>query len=206
MRNHWNICPLNPKNNDSSQTIFNLESLAKGKDKILTSWKFNQDEVRKALTNMIIVDELVFRFVECEGFRHFMNVACPSFRIPSRWTVAWDCYEIYSIEKSKLKTYFKQSKQMVSLTTDTWTSLQKINYKCLTTHYINEDWELKKKIINFCPITSHKGKAIGKAVEKCLLEWGIDRIFTITVDNASSNDVAISYLRKKIQNWGNSIL
>lgn len=206
VRNHWIACPLNPKNNDPTQSILNLQPNSKGTDKVLTSWKFNQDEIRKALTRMVIVDELPFRFVECEGFRNFMSVACPIFRIPSRWTVARDCFDIYSIEKSKFKTYLKESKQMVCLTTDSWTSLQKINYMCLTVHYINEAWELKKKIINFCPISSHKGEAIGKAVENCLLEWGIDRVFTITVDNASSNDVAISYLSKKIQNWGNSIL
>ncbi|KAF2289425.1 hypothetical protein GH714_036119 [Hevea brasiliensis] len=48
----------------------------------------------------------------------------------------------------------------------------------------------------------HKGDAIGRAIETCLLEWGLDKIFTITVDNASSNDIAISYLKKKLANWG----
>ncbi|XP_040934486.1 zinc finger BED domain-containing protein RICESLEEPER 2-like [Gossypium hirsutum] len=38
---------------------------------------------------------------------------------------------------------------------------------------------------------SHKGESIGMMIEKCLLNWGIDKLFTITVDNASSNDVAI---------------
>ncbi|KAF2324153.1 hypothetical protein GH714_008460 [Hevea brasiliensis] len=73
---------------------------------------------------------------------------------------------------------------------------------CITAHFIDNDWKLHKKIINFCPITSHKGDAIGRAIETCLLEWGLDKIFTITVDNASSNDIAISYLKKKLANWG----
>ncbi|KAK5793664.1 hypothetical protein PVK06_034816 [Gossypium arboreum] len=34
-------------------------------------------------------------------------------------------------------------------------------------------------------------------IEKCLLNWGIDKLFTVTVGNASSNDVSIGYLRKK---------
>ncbi|XP_040955982.1 zinc finger BED domain-containing protein RICESLEEPER 2 [Gossypium hirsutum] len=38
---------------------------------------------------------------------------------------------------------------------------------------------------------SHKGESIGMVIEKCLLKWGIDKLFTVTVDNASSNDVAI---------------
>ena len=65
--------------------------------------------------------------------------------------------------------------------------------------------ETTQKIINFCPISSHRGEAIGKTIEKCLRDWGIDKVFTITVDNATSNDVAISYLKKKLNNLGTSI-
>ena len=36
-------------------------------------------------------------------------------------------------------------------------------------------------------------------------DWGIDRVFTIIVDNGSSNNVAISYLRKKLNNLGTCI-
>ncbi|KAK5838261.1 zinc finger BED domain-containing protein RICESLEEPER 2-like [Gossypium arboreum] len=40
-------------------------------------------------------------------------------------------------------------------------------------------------------------------IEKCLLNWGIDKLFTVTVDNASSNDVVIGYLRKIFNpRWG----
>ncbi|KAL0401986.1 UNVERIFIED_CONTAM: hypothetical protein Slati_4228500 [Sesamum latifolium] len=52
----------------------------------------------------------------------------------------------------------------------------------------------------------HKSEEIGKGVEKCLLDWGIDRVFSITVDNASPNDGAIVYLKKKFKNWGQNIL
>jgi hypothetical protein len=33
-----------------------------------------------------------------------------------------------------------------------------------------------------------------------LLEWGIDKLLTITLDNASSNNVIISYLKNVIKN------
>uniref|UniRef100_A0A2N9HI87 BED-type domain-containing protein n=1 Tax=Fagus sylvatica TaxID=28930 RepID=A0A2N9HI87_FAGSY len=48
-------------------------------------------------------------------------------------------------------------------------------------------------------VPNHKGETIGKVVEKYLKEWGIDIVLTITVDNASSNDVAIDYLRRKMK-------
>lgn len=86
------------------------------------------------------------------------------------------------------------------MTTDSWTSIQRINYMCLTAHFIDGNWNLQKRILNFCPISSHKGEAIGVTVEDCLVSWGIaDRLYTVTVDNASSNDVAYLYLRRKMQ-------
>ncbi|KAJ9535147.1 LOW QUALITY PROTEIN: hypothetical protein OSB04_un001774 [Centaurea solstitialis] len=102
----------------------------------------------------------------------------------------------------KIYIDFKEHSQRVSLTTDTWTSVQRINYMCVTAHYIDEQWKLNKKIISFVPIQSHKGDAIAKALEVCLVEWGIKNICSITVDNASSNDVAIWFLKSKLVSWG----
>ena len=106
---------------------------------------------------MIITDELPFRIVEYEGFRRLMRVAQPRFQIPSRTTVTRDCLKIYYDEKQKLKNYFSKYSHSVCLTTDTWTSCQNLNYMCLTAHFIDDDWKLNKRILNFCPITSHKG-------------------------------------------------
>nr|XP_017256283.1 PREDICTED: zinc finger BED domain-containing protein RICESLEEPER 2-like [Daucus carota subsp. sativus] len=155
---------------------------------------------------MIIVDELPFKFGEGLGFKEFMATVQPMFQIPSRWTVARDCYGMYSLKRNELKASLLDSIQRLCLTTDTWTSKQRINYMCLTAHFIDKDGKLHKRILNFCPIVSHKGKAIGLAIEECLVEWGITRVLSITVDNASSNDVALKRLKERIGNWGTSVL
>jgi len=59
---------------------------------------------------------------------------------------------------------------MVSFTMDTWTSIQIINYMCLTAHWIDNEWKLNKRILNFCPISSQKGDELGRAIERCLVE------------------------------------
>ena len=61
--------------------------------------------------------------------------------------------------------------------------------------------DLYKRILSFTPITNHKGDGIEKLIETCLIDWGIERLFTITVDNASANNVAITYVKKKLANW-----
>ncbi|KAL0345731.1 UNVERIFIED_CONTAM: putative AC9 transposase [Sesamum radiatum] len=137
------------------------------------------------------------------GFKAYSRALEPSFEVPSRHTVARDCMKIFIEEKRKLKKLFKSER--VCLTTDTWTSLQNLNYMCLTAHWIDSDWELQKRIINFCIVENHKGETIGKQIEECLHEWGIDKVCTITVDNASSNDRAIAHLKKKCK-WKDVIL
>ncbi|KAK9222107.1 hypothetical protein WN944_010539 [Citrus x changshan-huyou] len=65
----------------------------------------------------------------------------------------------------------------------------------------------RKRILTFTPISNHKGDGIGKLIKNCLIDWGIEKLFTITVDNASANTLAISYVKKKLVNWsGNSMV
>ena len=55
----------------------------------------------------------------------------------------------------------------------------------LTCHFIDDYWNLHKRILNFCQVEDHRGETIGRKIEMCLCEWGVDGIFTLTVDNAS---------------------
>ncbi|CAN1301842.1 Zinc finger BED domain-containing protein RICESLEEPER 2 [Linum perenne] len=77
---------------------------------------------------------------------------------------------------------------------------------CITAHFIGHDWKLHKKVISFSRITSHKGSDIGAGIARCLDEWGLKRLFTVTVDNASANDSAIKYLHWKLHGWGTQFL
>ena len=85
------------------------------------------------------------------------------------------------------------------MTTDTWTSIQNLNYMCLTYYYIDGDWTYQKRILNFCIVPNHKGETLGKTIERCLNEWGIKMVITVTIDNVKSNDVALDYLKKKLE-------
>ena len=76
--------------------------------------------------------------------------------------------KIYSSEVDILRRAFVG--QWVCVTTDTWTSIQNLNYMAVTAHFIDGDWTYQKKILNFCPIANHKGDTIGRAVESCLLK------------------------------------
>ena len=72
---------------------------------------------------------------------------------------------------------------------------------CLIGHFIDSEWKLHKRILNFYQIPSHKGEAIGKIIEICLLDWGVGSIFTVTIDNTSSNNGVIQYLKRRTKSW-----
>ncbi|KZV58265.1 hypothetical protein F511_01116 [Dorcoceras hygrometricum] len=108
------------------------------------------------------------------------------------------------MEVAKIKSVIGD--QRVSITTDTCTSIQNINYMVITVHFLDDNWKLHKRIINFIKITSHKGDGIGKVLETCLSDWGIDKVFTITVDNASTNDKAVEYMGKRLKEMGTLLL
>ncbi|XP_050211323.1 zinc finger BED domain-containing protein RICESLEEPER 2-like [Mercurialis annua] len=210
LRAHSIACLKNPHSKDTRQALLTLQPVVKCEEGNegqgqLGTWKFSQEAVRNAVAYMIIVDELPFRFVEGMGFKRLMNVACPRFNIPSRWTVNRDCYQMYLDEKLKLKTILKNQSQRVSITTDTWTSIQRVNYMCVTCHWIDNEWKLHKRILSLVPVCGHKGDYISKTLENCLLAWGLKNIFTVTMDNAGNNNTAIAAFKKKMISWGTDV-
>jgi len=76
----------------------------------------------------------------------------------------------------------------------------------LTTHWIDNEWNLHKRILNFCQVSNHMDETIGQIIENFLLDWGIDKLLTVTVDNASFNSVTISYLKNVMKDWPTNIL
>ncbi|XP_017609158.1 zinc finger BED domain-containing protein RICESLEEPER 4-like [Gossypium arboreum] len=107
-------------------------------------------------------------------------------------------------------TFVKVSQETIDLSTwvfdkDAVRKALRISYMVLTAHWVDDEWRLQKRIISFCPISAYRGESIGQAIEKCLRDSGIERVFTITVDNASANSVAIEYLRKKLNHQNASI-
>ncbi|KAL5760525.1 hypothetical protein ACOSQ2_019363 [Xanthoceras sorbifolium] len=151
----------------------------------VSTYSLSKEECRRALMEMIIIDELPFRFVENRGFGRFCSLLCPTFEVSSWKTIVRDLYKLYIDEKVILKKRLRESKVRVSLTTDTWTSIQNINYMVVIAHFI----------------VDHRGDSIGRSIENILLEWGIERVFIIIVGNATANTTIVQYLIRKLNNW-----
>ena len=71
---------------------------------------FTVQAFRKAFTEMIIIYELSFRFVEGYGFQRYSTTLQPNLRITdiiSRQIVARDVIAIYGVGREKLKEALK---------------------------------------------------------------------------------------------------
>nr|GLL42000.1 zinc finger BED domain-containing protein RICESLEEPER 2-like [Ipomoea trifida] len=155
--------------------------------------RVDMEVVRESIANWIMMHEHPFTLVEEAGFNVLMKRIMPEWKRISRSTIKSDCLKVYEIEKKKLKNNL-ESVSKVSLTTDCWKSKnQKIEYMVVTGHWIDYSWKLQKRVLSFINIPPPRGGLqISDAIFKCMKEWGIERkVFTITVDNATSNDSAI---------------
>jgi len=112
--------------------------------------------------------------------------------------------KFYEEEKLKLKASLRGKR--ICIITDIWTSLQNLSYMVVTASYIDSNWRMHKKIIKFNVISSHKGENIGRMLENTLIEWEIESVFAIIADNATINDIAIDYMRRKLKDKRDSIL
>ncbi|KAL0291010.1 UNVERIFIED_CONTAM: hypothetical protein Sradi_7036900 [Sesamum radiatum] len=81
---------------------------------------------------------------------------------------------------------------------DEETSLpKKMEYMVITGHWIDQNWQLQKCVLNFVHIPPpRRGLEIADAIWRCLDDWDIQsKIHTVSVDNASANDSAIFHLK-----------
>ncbi|KAK2408991.1 zinc finger BED domain-containing protein RICESLEEPER [Trifolium repens] len=206
MRNHLKRCDDYDGNTEVTQPKKRRKINAQGQ--VVSSpsvCKFDQAACRAQLVRTFVCAELPFRFVENEEFRKLLLILQPRFDIPSRSTLRRDIWELYIEEKEKLKKSLKNCGR-VCLTTDTWTSAQNLSYMCLTLHFVDSEWKIHKKIINFCQITGHTGDMIGQYVDGYLKSWGLSKILSITVDNAMANTAMMKYLKTRMRSWDNHVL
>jgi hypothetical protein len=84
----------------------------------------------------------------------------------------------------------------VALTSDIWSSDAKEDYISVVAHYVSADWEMQKKVIGLRLIeVSRSGENIAERVATVVEEYGlIDKVFVVTLNNASANAKAMKTL------------
>lgn len=164
--------------------------------------KIDHRMVRESITQMTIKNHLPFRSVEWGEFREFTKfVSFNEAQFLSRYDVANDVMKVYLLEKEKLKKQLAAIEGGVCLSFRCWTSsASSCGYITLTAHFMDDQWNLTVKLLNFCHFDpSHDNFELSRKVIGCLQEWGIERnIFSITMDNASANDGNLQNVKNQL--------
>ncbi|CAN1243875.1 Zinc finger BED domain-containing protein RICESLEEPER 2 [Linum perenne] len=104
-----------------------------------------------------------------------MKTANPLHKRIRRSTTTGDIFSTYDIFKGKVKELLKHVQRTMQ-------------YMVVTGHFIDKNWKLQKRILNFCG-----------ALHKCLVDWDVEaKIWLVTLDNASNNDVAVRHLKSML--------
>jgi hypothetical protein len=145
--------------------------------------------------------EYPFNIVEHEYLVDFIKSLRPSFPIKSRVTVRKEIMDTYLGKKETLNCRF-------SATMDMWTSCQNKGYMCVTIHWIDDNWHMQKRIIGFFNVKGrHTGAKLSEKFTEVMVKWYLEnRLFALTLDNASSNEVAVNDIISDLKDNGNGSL
>nr|XP_024922457.2 zinc finger BED domain-containing protein RICESLEEPER 1-like [Ziziphus jujuba var. spinosa] len=172
------------------------------KDEIvnLVSSKFDQERSRSDLARMIILHGYPLNMVDHVGFKVFVKNLQPLFDVVPNNDVEFSCMDIYRKERQKVYEMINKFHGRINLSVEMWSSPENAEFLCLTAHYIDEDWKLQKKIMNFVTLDpSHTQDSLSEVIIKCLTNWEIDsKLFALTFDDCSTDDDIVLKIKDRM--------
>lgn len=162
--------------------------------------KFDQKVYCALWARAIICHAYPIQIVEHVRIRELHEYLNPNVRHVSRNTILKHCRREYDAQKLILSKVLSELPCRISFTCDVWSACTSRGYIVLTAHFVNSNWKLQSIILSFRYFPPpHNGKDIYKFAVDLIDEWGLKgKVFSITVDNASANDVAVDELRKDL--------
>ncbi|KAL7592534.1 zinc finger BED domain-containing protein RICESLEEPER 1 [Lactuca sativa] len=154
----------------------------------LGSVKFDQERSRFDLARMIMLHDYPPTMVEHVGFKIFVKNLQPMFEVMTTSVIESDCLTIYAKERQKVFEILRNLPGRISVSAGMWWSPENTEYVSLTANYIDDQWKLQKKILNFLTLESSQTEdSLSDLIIKCLIDWDVDRkLFSLTLDDFSS--------------------
>ena len=165
----------------------------------MKSFMYNHERIREKIGKLIANMNLPLGFTTQNPIvLDLMEDLQLSFKRIPKTTSHNDIIKNY---KKKIVEELTNYNSVLSVTFDIWNSCNDDPYACVTSHYIDTNWELHKKMLGFRLICHpHDGPNIYECLTSVFKEYDIvNKIFSITFDNASNNTSAIDLFVKTIR-------
>ncbi|KAL1180954.1 hypothetical protein V6Z11_A02G013800 [Gossypium hirsutum] len=191
LNNHLKVCPGKKKQNQESQLILPVDTNE-------GSLRFDKKRSHMDLVKMMIKLQCPLDMAEQETFKNFLKGLQPMFEFQSKDILSYR-HRIYDEEKEKHQLYFDKLASKFNLTVSLWKNNSgKTTYCSLTSHFIDDGWELKRKILALKTLEHiNDTKALGEIIGSLVLEWNIsNKVCSITVDNSFLNDSMVDQIKE----------
>jgi hypothetical protein len=154
---------------------------------------------RDCLIDFIVDGQHPFSITEEPKFISMIKSLSSETHVPTRNTIKSDCESKLSELKLKVIECMKKVNSRVALTSDIWTSIANVPYISVTAHFLNEDKQVNRILLDFTNMPfPHKGEEIEEKVKGTIIEYNLSNKFiALTSDNATNNVKGI----KLLQNW-----
>uniref|UniRef100_A0A2P2K620 BED-type domain-containing protein n=1 Tax=Rhizophora mucronata TaxID=61149 RepID=A0A2P2K620_RHIMU len=164
------------------------------------SSRYDQGRSQLDLARMIILHSYPLAMVEHIGFQIFVRNLQPLFEVVPSSSIELSCIEIYRKEKQKVNGMINEFHGRVNLAVEMWSSPENAEFLCLIAHYVDENWKLQKKILNFVTLdSSHTDDMLSEVINKSLMEWDIEcKLFAMTFDDSSTDDNIVLKIKDRI--------
>lgn len=134
-----------------------------------------------------------FNVVEGRGFREFVEALNPNYVLPSRHLISKTLIPAtYEACVNNIKTLIQRGK-VFCITTDSWSSLNTINFVAITAHFVDDEFNLNSILLE-CSASDYRHTSSNLATElrRVVTDWGIERKIILAVsDNAANIQKAI---------------
>lgn len=124
---------------------------------------------------MIIKEYYPLSIVEDPEFIKFVNMLNSGYTLPSRKTLTNSRLPImYNEVYDRVKSDISNKIHYISLTTDSWTSINNESFTAVTAHFINTNCELKSYLLSCYKYSeSHTKENLKNELMRIVSEWGI---------------------------------
>ncbi|KAF7328569.1 Dimer-Tnp-hAT domain-containing protein [Mycena venus] len=179
------------------------EASAKIMESFLREGKLNpalnptQIGFNRAFAAWIIEDDLAFTTGETPGIQRVFDYIGSRFGLPSDTTVRNTLAKLFCEMFETIKSELANVKSKIAASTDTWsTRSMMFTFAGTIASWVSEDWQLIERVIDFHPIgdKEHEGVYAAASLAKRLSELDILEKISLSLDNASTNDVLIRAL------------
>jgi hypothetical protein len=203
LRRHRDSCAAKAARASRPQSLLQFHG-----DNSVRQWDYNAATARTELCRLLATLDLPLGFGGHPAFERYIRRAHnPRFHSVCRQTTTSDFVKFFRQRRTVLIDQLQSSVSAVALTFDIWSGNAKEDYISVVAHFVNADWLLEKRVIGMRLIdVSHSGPNIAERVQTVIEEFKLtNKVFSVTLDNASANSNAMSILTPSFSGYVGSL-